>query len=114
MKCPKCRAEIISNSVKACPYCGSLLAVPSEEKKKDGHPIEKETNEIAKKIKEIIQAQKEFYKSEEVAAPKKSEKVVNAKITEKKYSTTDIVILIVSLSLTFIVLAITLSLLLRR
>jgi len=109
MKCPECRAEIISNTVRTCPYCGSPLAVPSEKSKKAERAINHEANEIAKMIKEAIEAQKALYKPEKAGATKKLEKVET-----KKYSTSDIVILFVSLALTFIVLTITLSLLLRK
>jgi len=109
MKCPKCRAEIIANTVGTCPYCGSPLAIPPEKNKKAERATNRETSEIARKIKEAIEAQKAFYKPEKANATKKLEKAEG-----KKYSTSDIVILFVSLALTFIVLALTLSLLLRR
>ena len=108
MKCPNCRAEIISNTVRTCPYCGSPLAVLSEKSKKAERAINHEANEIAKMIKEAIEAQKALYKPEK-AATKKLEKVET-----EKYSTSDIVILFVSLALTFIVLALTLSLIFKR
>jgi len=112
MKCPRCRAEIISK-VETCPYCGSPLAVLPERNKKVEHGINRETSEIAKKIKEAIEAQRAFYKLREVDVTKKLEKV-ERKVERKKYSTFDIAVLFVSLALTFIVLAITLSLLLRK
>lgn len=124
MKCPKCRAEIISNTLKTCPYCGTPLPIPLavsfEKNKKAEHAVNHETNEIAKKIKEAIEAQKAIYKPEKANqkrekanAVKKSEKMEKV-VERKKYSTSDIVILFVSLILTFIVLALALSLLLRR
>jgi len=113
MKCPRCRAEIISNTMETCPYCGSPLAVPSEKNKKAERAMNHETSEIAKKIKEAIEAQKTFYKPEAAGTTKKLEKV-EREIETKKYSTSDIAILFVSLALTFIVLTLTLSLLLRR
>jgi len=110
MKCSRCRAEILSNNIKTCPYCGSLLAAPSPgTNKKVERTINHETKEVAEKIKEAIEAQKAFYKSEEKSVTKKLEKG-----SKKKYSTSDIIVLIVSLALTFIVLAITLSLILKR
>jgi hypothetical protein len=115
MKCPECRAEIISNSVKTCPYCGSSL-IPSENSKKAGRVTNNQTKDIAAMIKEAIEAQKAFHKSEKEVT-KKLEKEVNRNIEKgirKKYSTIDIVILLVSLTMSFIVLALTLSLLLRR
>lgn len=115
MKCPKCRAEIIANTVKACPYCGSPLTIRSENNKKIEKTKNQEISEIAKAIKEAIEAQKAFYKQENAEA-KKLEKAERkeGKAEWKKYSASDIIILFVSLALTFIVLAITLSLLLRR
>lgn len=115
MKCQKCRAEIISNTVETCPYCGSPLAAPPEKNKRAEHVTNNETKEIAKKIKEAIEAQKAFYKPEITKAAKKLEKLEKAeKAEQKKYSTSDIIILFISLVLTFIVLALTLSLLLRK
>jgi len=117
MKCPNCRAEIISNTLKTCPYCDSPLAFSLEEKKEAERVANHEISEVAKMIKEAIEAQKAFYKLEKAGTAKKLEKVeerVEWKAERKKYSTLDIVILVVSLALTFIVLAITLSLLLRR
>ena len=112
MKCPKCRAEIISDTVETCPYCGNSLAVPSEKGKKVESKINHETSEIAKQIKEAIEAQKAIYKPETVNATKKLERF--EKVEKKKYSASDIAILFVSLALTFIVLAITLSLILKK
>jgi len=109
MKCPKCRAEIISNVIKTCPYCGSPLAVPSEKNKEVKPVTNNEISEIAKTIREAIEAQKAFYKPEKVNVTRKFKEV-----GEKKYSTSDIVILFVSLILTVIVLALTLSLLFKR
>ena len=113
MKCPKCRAEILSNTLKTCPYCdtplSTLSVTPSEKNKKAEHAVNHETREIAKKIKEAIEVQKAFYKPETAKTTKKLEKV-----EEKKYSTSDMVVLFISLILTFIVLALALSLLLRK
>jgi hypothetical protein len=118
MKCQKCRAEIISNTVKNCPYCGSPLAVSPEKNNKTEHATNNENREIAKKIKEAIEAQKAFYKPEITKAAKKLEKAEKLekveKVERKKYSTSDIIIFFVSLAITFIVLALILSLLLRR
>ena len=110
MKCPKCRAEIISNTVKTCPYCDSPLAVPHEKSKKAERALNQETSEIAKQIKKAIETQKAFYKMGKKDATKKFTRVEK----EKKYSTSDIAILFVSLALTFIVLAITLSLIFKK
>ena len=110
MKCPKCRAEILSNTIESCPYCGSPLAVPPEKNKKAKHNTNHEANEIAQKIKEAIELQKAIYKPETKEVARKLEKAGE----EKKYSTSDIVILFASLAITFIVLAITLSLILRK
>jgi len=120
MKCPRCRAEIIANTVKACPYCGSPLTIGRENNNKVEKAKNQETSEIAKAIKEAIEAQKALYKQEKAEAKKleKAEKKVEEKVEGKaewkKYSTSDIIILIVSLTLTFIVLAITLSLILKK
>ncbi len=124
MKCPKCRAEIISNTVDACPYCGSPLTIRPENNKRIENAKNQETREIAKAIKEAIEAQKALYKQEKVEAKKlekaeknaeiKAERKAQGKVEWKKYSTSDIIILFVSLALTFIVLAITLSLILGR
>jgi flagellar biosynthesis/type III secretory pathway M-ring protein FliF/YscJ len=120
MKCPKCRAEIISNTVDACPYCGSPLTIRSENNKRIENAKNHETKEIAKAIKEAIEAQKTLYKQEKAEAKKlektekKAESKVQGKVEWKKYSTSDIIILFVSLALTFIVLVITMSLILRR
>ena len=109
MKCPKCRAEILANDTRACPYCGTPLNAPFERSKKIERAGTNDTKEIAEKIKEVIEAQKQFYKSEEAETPKKAKTTI-----KKKYSTTDIVTLFVSLGLTFIALAVILSLLMRR
>jgi len=126
MKCPKCRAEIISNTVKTCPYCGTPLNIPltaiSEKNKKAEHAVNHETREIAEKIKEAIETQKAIYKLEKAditkklkKAEKEAEKKLERKVVErKKYSTSDIIILFISLILTFFILALALSLLLRR
>jgi len=109
MKCPRCRAEIISDTLQTCPYCGSPLAIPLEKGKKVESKRNNETSEIAKQIKEAIEAQKAIYKLEKKEITKRLEKN-----EEKKYSSSDIAILFVSLALTFIVLAITLSLILKN
>jgi DNA repair exonuclease SbcCD ATPase subunit len=109
MKCPNCRAEIISNTVKTCPYCGSSLAVPYEKSQIAEHATNHEASEIAKTIKEAIEAQKVFYQPEKSNVTKKLKEV-----SWKKYSTSDIVILFVSLVLTFIVLTLTFFLLFKR
>lgn len=114
MKCPRCRAEILSDTLKTCPYCSSSLAIPLEKDKKVESKINHETSEIAKQIKEAIEAQKAIYKIDKI---EKTEKKVTKKLEKnerKKYSSSDIAILFVSLALTFIVLAITLSLILKK
>jgi hypothetical protein len=83
--------------------------MPPEKSKAAEHAANNETSEIAKAIKEAIETQKAFYKPEATEDTKKVRKTY-----EKKYSTSDIAILFVSLALTFIVLAITLSLIFRR
>jgi len=112
MKCPRCRAEIISDTVQTCPYCGSPLAIPLEKGKKAESQINHETSEIAKQIKEAIEAQKAIYKIDKTEKTQVTKKL--EKTERKKYSSSDIAILFVSLALTFIVLAITLSLILKR
>lgn len=122
MKCPKCRAEIVSNTVKTCPYCGSRLAARSPENNKKVELVENhEVNKVAKTIKEAIEAQKAFYKPEKAditEKPKEVEKVLKIEkieeVGEKKYSTHDIIIVFISLVLTFVILAVTLFLLLKR
>jgi len=121
MKCPKCRAEILSNTVKTCPYCSSPLAVHSEKGKEVERTVNREAIEVAEKIKEAIELQKAIYKPETVKVNEKPVKVEKIEKVEKfeeiekeKYSASDIAILFVSITLTFIVLALTLSLILRR
>ena len=116
MKCPNCRAEIISNTVETCPYCGSSLAKPPEDRKQVERIENHESIEIAERIREAIELQKAIYKLEKTG---KAEKVVTTETLEeawreKKYSTSDIIVLFVSLTLTFIVLVLTFSLILGK